>query len=51
MRWNPAAPATSQYATDINWALAPKNDMKRIFYLFPDTNTTFDIPVYKDASL
>ncbi|WP_253264653.1 hypothetical protein [Aeromonas sp. 1805] len=24
MRWNPAAPVTSQYATDINWALAQK---------------------------
>ncbi|MFM5667185.1 hypothetical protein ACET7G_02090 [Aeromonas hydrophila] len=24
MRWNPAAPATGQYATDINWALAKK---------------------------
>ncbi|WP_435955984.1 N-acetylglucosaminidase [Dryocola sp. BD626] len=51
MRWNPAAPATGQYATDINWALAQKNDMKRMFDLFPDANITFDIPVYKDSSL
>ncbi|HAI8286379.1 TPA: glucosaminidase domain-containing protein [Escherichia coli] len=51
MRWNPAAPATGQYATDINWALAQKNDMKKMFDLFPDANITFDIPVYKDSSL
>ena len=51
MRWNPAAPATGQYATDINWALAQKNDMKKMFDLFPDAKITFDIPVYKDSSL
>ncbi|HBU7908146.1 TPA: glucosaminidase domain-containing protein [Escherichia coli] len=51
MRWNPAAPATGQYATDINWALAQKNDMKKMFDLFPDAHITFDIPVYKDSSL
>ena len=50
MRWNPAAPATVQYATAINWALNQKYDMKKMFDLFPNAQIKFDIPVYKESN-
>uniref|UniRef100_UPI0036D3DD6A N-acetylglucosaminidase n=1 Tax=Pantoea sp. sgz302252 TaxID=3341827 RepID=UPI0036D3DD6A len=46
MRWNPAAPGTHQYATDINWAVAQTKSIKKIFDSFPNANLSYDIPKF-----
>lgn len=47
MRWNPAAPGTHQYATDVHWAIAQVNSIKSLYDNFPYATLSFDIPGYK----
>lgn len=49
MRWNPAAPATHQYASDIGWAVKQTNifDFNKYYGLLDNYSLFFDVPVYK----
>ncbi|UXV34338.1 glucosaminidase domain-containing protein [Staphylococcus sp. IVB6181] len=47
MRWNPAAPATHQYATDINWASHNAARMKQMYDKIGETGKYFDVDIYK----
>ncbi len=47
MRWNPAAPGTHQYATDIGWSYKQVNNISKIYDLLDSYILTYDIPVYK----
>jgi len=47
MRWNPANPATHQYATSIHWALTQARSYKTYYSMFDSYMLYFDIPVYK----
>jgi len=47
MRWNPASPATHQYATDIGWAYKQINRMKSILDECKSADLVFEIPQYK----
>ena len=47
MRWNPAAPATHQYATDIGWAVKQTNRMYEFYSLLDTYTLTFDVPEYR----
>jgi beta-N-acetylglucosaminidase len=52
MRWNPNAPASHQYATDVNWASAQAKTMKNLYdTYFPDANLKFDMPQYQGEPL
>jgi len=45
MRWNPLI-ISSQYATDVNWAVNQTNYMKSCFDIFSNIPLTFDISVF-----
>lgn len=49
MRWNPAHPASHQYATDVNWPVHISSGMYAICgdYQDYDKELIFDVPVYK----
>lgn len=47
MRWNPANPATYQYATDIGWAYKQIKYMKEILDKCKNAYLVFEIPQYK----
>jgi mannosyl-glycoprotein endo-beta-N-acetylglucosaminidase len=47
MRWNPAAPATHQYATDIGWATKQVFNMKKIYDSLNDYVLYYDLPIFK----
>ncbi|GLO67597.1 peptidoglycan-binding protein [Oceanobacillus kimchii] len=47
MRWNPANPATHQYATDIAWATKQVNNIKSIYDQLDNPMYKFDIPQYR----
>src|SRR5699024_2925539 len=50
MRWNPANPATHQYATDAGWAVKQTGNIKNMFDLYKDVDglvLTFEVPSYK----
>ncbi|HCR5421992.1 N-acetylglucosaminidase [Klebsiella pneumoniae] len=49
MRWNPAHPASHQYATDVNWPKHISSGMYAICgdYHDYDQELIFDVPVYK----
>lgn len=49
MRWNPAHPASHQYATDVNWPEHISSGMYAICgdYHDYDKELIFDVPVYK----
>jgi beta-N-acetylglucosaminidase len=46
MRWNPAAPGTHQYATDIGWAAKQTSRIYGLYSLLDTYTLTFDVPVY-----
>ncbi|WP_353625712.1 SH3 domain-containing protein, partial [Bacillus sp. JCM 19041] len=48
MRWNPANPATYQYATDVGWAVKQTHHMSNLYSLVNDYQLSFDVPVYKN---
>ncbi|WP_437183586.1 SH3 domain-containing protein, partial [Shouchella xiaoxiensis] len=48
MRWNPANPATYQYATDIGWAVKQTHHMSNLYSLVDDYHLKFDVPVYRN---
>ncbi|WYP25848.1 SH3 domain-containing protein [Alkalihalobacillus sp. FSL W8-0930] len=48
MRWNPDAPATHQYATDIGWAEKQTSRMASMYNLVDDYTLHYDIPQYKN---
>lgn len=47
MRWNPSAPATHQYATDINWASHNATRMKQMYDKIGETGKYFDTDIYR----
>lgn len=47
MRWNPANPATHQYATDIAWAAKQVNRIHQMYQLLDSYSLYYDVPVYK----
>ncbi|PLR83136.1 hypothetical protein CU635_09640, partial [Bacillus canaveralius] len=47
MRWNPSAPGTHQYATDIGWAVKQVYRIKSLYDLLSNYTLIFDEPVYK----
>ncbi|WP_053360609.1 PA14 domain-containing protein [Bacillus sp. FJAT-27251] len=47
MKWNPAKPATHQYATDIGWAVKQTTRIFDLYSLLESYTITFDVPVYK----
>ena len=44
--WNPEAPGTHQYATDISWAIKQAENMAQMFEIFPNATYTYEVPVY-----
>ncbi|WP_353894466.1 glucosaminidase domain-containing protein [Proteinivorax hydrogeniformans] len=46
MRWNPATPATHQYATDIGWAVKQTSNIKSYYDQLDTYVLRFDIPKY-----
>lgn len=47
MRWNPDAPGTHQYATDVAWAVAQTKNIANLYNLLDDYVLIFDIPKYQ----
>lgn len=47
MRWNPANPATHQYATDIGWAVKQVTNIARMYDDIISYDARFDVPEYK----
>ncbi|WKA54024.1 N-acetylglucosaminidase [Planococcus shixiaomingii] len=47
MRWNPANPATHQYASDIGWAAKQTVRMNALYNMLDSYTITLDIPKYK----
>ena len=47
MRWNPANPATHQYATDIGWAVKQVSRIKNLYDQLSNPLLHFDIPRFK----
>ncbi|PSL40673.1 beta-N-acetylglucosaminidase [Planomicrobium soli] len=47
MRWNPANPATHQYASDIGWAAKQTSRMNALYNMLDSYTITLDIPKYK----
>lgn len=48
MRWNPSAPGTHQYATDIGWAAKQVSRIRSLYNLVNSYTLTFDIPRYQE---
>lgn len=46
MRWNPANPATHQYASDIGWAAKQTSLIKGLYNMLSSYYLTFDVPKY-----
>ncbi|WP_180955153.1 PA14 domain-containing protein [Peribacillus deserti] len=46
MRWNPAAPATHQYATDIGWAYKQTTRFYQLYSTLESYTAVYDIPQY-----
>lgn len=46
MRWNPASPATHQYATDVGWAVKQTSRIANIYGDLENAKLVFDVPVY-----
>jgi mannosyl-glycoprotein endo-beta-N-acetylglucosaminidase len=46
MRWNPAAPATHQYATDVGWAYKQTAKIFQLYSLLDNYQISFDVPVF-----
>ncbi|WP_181406500.1 SH3 domain-containing protein, partial [Terrilactibacillus laevilacticus] len=47
MRWNPSAPATHQYASDIGWAVKQTSQIKKLYDLLSSYTITYEIPKYQ----
>lgn len=47
MRWNPASPATHQYATDVGWAIKQVAHINEIYEVLNCEEIVFEIPIYK----
>ena len=47
MRWNPDAPGSYQYATDVGWAAKQINRIKQLYDELDNVIKVFEIPVYK----
>ncbi|WP_409295804.1 PA14 domain-containing protein [Peribacillus sp. SCS-26] len=47
MRWNPAAPATHQYASDIGWAYKQTSGFYRLYDTLENYTAVYDIPLYQ----
>lgn len=47
MRWNPSAPGTHQYATDIGWATKQVRRIKSLYDLLSNYSLVFDEPRYR----
>ncbi|MFP7479794.1 PA14 domain-containing protein [Terribacillus saccharophilus] len=48
MRWNPEAPATHQYATDIGWAVKQTTRIQNVYKLLSNYSITYEEPVYSN---
>ncbi|SMQ84321.1 Beta- N-acetylglucosaminidase [Bacillus sp. OV166] len=46
MKWNPAAPGTNQYATDIGWAVKQTPNIFNLYSLLDSYTLVFDVPKY-----
>lgn len=46
MKWNPAAPGTHQYATDIGWAVKQTPNIFNLYSLLDSYTLVFDVPKY-----
>ncbi|MFC0559260.1 cell wall-binding repeat-containing protein [Halalkalibacter alkalisediminis] len=46
MKWNPANPATHQYATDIGWAVKQTTRMANLYGMVSNYTLSYDIPRY-----
>ncbi|WP_099354853.1 SH3 domain-containing protein [Fredinandcohnia onubensis] len=47
MKWNPAAPGTYQYATDIGWAYKQVSSISNLYEYIDTYTLIFDIPKYR----
>lgn len=47
MRWNPAKPATHQYASDVGWAVKQVTRIHEMYQLLDSYTLYYDVPVYK----
>ena len=47
MKWNPAYPATGNYASDIGWAYKQVNSISNLYSLIDSYILIYNIPVYK----
>ncbi|WP_462410946.1 PA14 domain-containing protein [Neobacillus sp. Marseille-QA0830] len=47
MRWNPAAPGTHQYASDIGWAVKQVNKIKNLYDILSNYILVFEEPKYQ----
>jgi beta-N-acetylglucosaminidase len=47
MRWNPDAPGTHQYASDIGWASKQVNRINSLYGLLSEYTLVFDVPKYQ----
>lgn len=48
MRWNPNAPGTHQYATDMGWAAKQVSRIKSLYDMLEGYTLVFDIPRYQE---
>jgi mannosyl-glycoprotein endo-beta-N-acetylglucosaminidase len=48
MKWNPANPATHQYATDIGWAVKQTTRMANLYGMVSNYQLSYDIPRYRN---
>ncbi|GAE35813.1 cell wall-binding repeat-containing protein [Halalkalibacter akibai] len=48
MKWNPANPATHQYATDIGWAVKQTTRMANLYGMVTNYTLAYDIPRYQN---
>lgn len=46
MRWNPAYPATYQYATDIRWAYTQSTYLRDFFNKYKEVKLEFEVPKF-----
>jgi beta-N-acetylglucosaminidase len=47
MRWNPSAPGTHQYATDIGWAIKQTIMIDKVYSQLYNYTMFFDVPVFE----
>lgn len=48
MKWNPFAPGTYQYATDIGWAYKQVRNIKALLAQCKNPTLIFELPIYKE---